>query len=106
MSEIVEEELALAPHNTPRPSSTMEVRPGLIRRTTTSRLREDWQKWIAKPPPLRGGLRRRDSAVLFGPGSGSRLSTEPLLTAHEVEVSGVLESDISDPPPAYTPRRL
>jgi hypothetical protein len=85
----------------------MDVMPGLIRRTTTSRLREDWQQWIAKPPPLRGGLRRRDSAVLFGTGAGSRLSCEPLLTAHEVEVSGVLEStDVTDPPPAYTPRRV
>ena len=84
----------------------MDVTPGLIRRTTTSRLREEWQQWIAKPPPLRGGLRRSDSAVLFGTGSGSRLSSEPLLTSHEVEVSGVLESEILDPPPAYTPRRF
>ena len=103
----MEAELAIGPQSTPRPWSDMDVTPGLIRRTTTSRLREEWQQWVARPPPLRSALRRRDSAVLFGAGGRSRLSCEPLLTAHEVEVSGVLESaEIPDPPPAYTPRRF
>jgi hypothetical protein len=105
----IEAELGSTPQSSPRPWSSMEVRPGMIRRTTTSRIRDEWQQWIERPPPLRNVLRREDSAVLFGSGtiSGSRLSFQPLLSADEVAASGVLDStDILDPPPAYTPRRI
>src|SRR5579862_9399851 len=107
-----EEEVAFAskttPQSTPKPDHG-EFQPKPIRRTTSG-LRDEWREWITRPPPLRSNFsRRRDSAVLFGGGPVFNSTSEPLLTAHEVEVSGVLgdRGDISPlPPPAYSPRRF